>query len=129
MPVVKDKSPPKVLLFTPPLRVCQVPTARLGSPTVQRLFSMFPTGAAGVALILLRISVAATLLLIILPQGGPAAPMWESAGLGLLGIAICLGLFTPMSSIACCLIETAMMLDAKDLDLIPVISSILVAAS
>jgi len=129
MPVVKDKSPPKVLLFTPPLRVCQVPTARLASATVQRLFSMFPTGAAGVALILLRISVAATLLLIILPQGGPAAPMWESAGLGLLGIAICLGLFTPVSSIACCLIETAMMLDAKDLDLIPVISSILVAAS
>lgn len=90
---------------------------------------MFPTGAAGVALILLRIAVAATLLLIILPQGGPVAPMWESAGLGLLGIAICLGLFTPVSSIACCLIETAMLLDARDVAFIPLISSILVAAS
>jgi hypothetical protein len=90
---------------------------------------MFPTGAAGVALILLRVSVAATLFTEAMPPGNPAAHVWESAGLGLLGVAICLGLFTPVSSIACCLIEAAMLLDMKDLVFIPLISSILVAAS
>jgi hypothetical protein len=90
---------------------------------------MFPTGAAGVALVLLRISVSATLFADILPQGDPAAHMWESTGLGLLGLAICLGLFTPVSSIACCLIEIAMLLDTKALAFIPHLSSILVAAS
>lgn len=90
---------------------------------------MFPTGAAGVALILLRVSVAATLFIEILPQANPTGHIWESAGLGLLGVAICLGLFTPVSSIACCLIETAMLLDTKDLAFIPLVSSILVAAS
>jgi hypothetical protein len=90
---------------------------------------MFPTGAAGVALILLRVSVAATLFTEVMPQGNPSAHIWESAGLSLLGVAICLGLFTPVSSIACCLIEVAMLLDMKDLVFIPLISAILVAAS
>ncbi len=90
---------------------------------------MFPTGAAGVALILLRVSVAVTLFMNILPQGDPAAHLWESAGLGLLGVAICLGLFTPAASIACCLIEIAMLLDTKDLAFISLLSSVLVAAS
>jgi hypothetical protein len=90
---------------------------------------MFPTGAAGVALVLLRISVAATLFINVLPQGDPAAHMWESVGLGLLGLAICVGLFTPAASIACCLIEIAMLLDTKNFAFIPQLSSILVAAS
>ena len=55
---------------------------------VQRLFSMFPTGAAGVALILLRVSVALTLFTQVMPQGNPAAHLWTSAGVGLLGGAI-----------------------------------------
>jgi len=90
---------------------------------------MFPTGAAGVALVLLRISVTATLFLDILPQGDPSTHMWESAGLGLLGLAVCRGLFTPAASIACCLIEIAMLLDTKELAFFPRLSSILVAAS
>ena len=90
---------------------------------------MFPTGAAGVALILLRVSVAATLLTEAVPQGNPAAHIWESAGLSLLAVSICLGLFTPVSSIACCLVELAMLLDMTDLVFIPLFSSILVAAS
>ncbi|MBB5342968.1 hypothetical protein HDF10_000918 [Edaphobacter lichenicola] len=96
---------------------------------MQRLFSMFPTGAAGVALILLRVSVAATLFTQVMPQGNPAAHIWVSTGVGLLGVSICLGLFTPVSSIACCLIGVAMLLDLKELTFIPLISSILVAAS
>jgi hypothetical protein len=97
--------------------------------SVQRLFSMFPTGAAGVALILLRVSVAGTLFAQWMSQGNPAAHIWASTAVGLLGVSICLGLFTPVSSIACCLIEVAMLLDMKGLAFIPLISSILVAAS
>lgn len=90
---------------------------------------MFPTGAAGVALILLRVSVAITLFAQVMPQGNPAAHLWTSTGVGLLGVAICLGLFTPMSSIACCLIEAATLLDMKIPAFLPLTSSILVAAS
>jgi len=97
--------------------------------SVQRLFSMFPTGAAGVALILLRVSVAATLFAQLMPQGNPATHIWASTAAGLLGASICLGLFTPVSSIACCLIEVAMLLDMKGLAVVPLTSSILVAAS
>jgi NO-binding membrane sensor protein with MHYT domain len=89
---------------------------------------MFPTGAAGVALILLRVSVAITLFTQVMPQGSPAAHLWTSTGVGLLGVAICLGLFTPMSSIACCLIQAATLLDMK-IPALTLTSSILVAAS
>jgi len=90
---------------------------------------MFPTGAAGLALILLRVSVAATLFAHAMPQGNAAGHVWASTGVGLLGVAICLGLFTPMSCITCCLVEIAVLLDMKGLAFIPLMSSILVAAS
>jgi hypothetical protein len=90
---------------------------------------MFPTGAAGFALILLRVSVAITLFTQVTPQGNPTAHLWTSAGVGLLGVAICLGLFTPVSSIACCLIEAATLLDLKTPAFLPLASSILAAAS
>ena len=90
---------------------------------------MFPTGAAGVALILLRVSVAATLFTEVLPQGDPGAHVWQTGSLGLLGLAVCLGLFTPICSIACCLVEVAMLLDVRNLISTPLLSSILVAAS
>jgi hypothetical protein len=121
-----------------PLESIATPTLSSGLPatprqtrltTVQRLFSMFPTGAAGVALILLRVSVAATLLTGVLTQGDPGAHIWQTGALGLLSLAVCLGLFTPMCSIACCLVEAAMLLDVKNLISTPLFSSILVAAS
>jgi hypothetical protein len=90
---------------------------------------MFPTGTAGVALILLRVSVAATIFTEALPQGDTGTRIWASAALGLLGLAVCLGLFTPVVSIACCLVEVAMLLDGKNLVSTPLFSSILIAAS
>lgn len=63
---------------------------------------MFPTGAPGGALLLLRFSVAATLL--IDQQGRFALPhqYWIAALLAIVVIALCLGLLTPILSVCCC---------------------------
>jgi hypothetical protein len=72
---------------------------------VQRLFSMFPTGAAGIALLLLRGLVVSTLLV-----DGTAG--WTLAGsswffLPFLVVAACLvfGFLTPYCIALCCLAE------------------------
>jgi hypothetical protein len=96
---------------------------------VQRLFSMFPTGAAGVALILLRLSVAATLVTSSMPVGSSDVHAWEFAGLGLLGGALCLGVFTPASSVLSGVVEIASASDLKQLGVTHLIASILIAAS
>jgi hypothetical protein len=96
---------------------------------VQRLFSMFPTGAAGVALVLLRVSVAVTLVTNVLPVGSPDVHAWEFAGLGLLGGALCLGVFTPASSVISCIVEIASASDLKELGVTHLIASILITAS
>jgi hypothetical protein len=65
---------------------------------VQRLFSMFPRGGPGIALLLLRISVAATLLLSL--AGRPDLPSFHLlfAGAVLVSIALAIGIFTPVVS-------------------------------
>jgi hypothetical protein len=63
---------------------------------------MFPRGGPGFALLLLRISVAATLLLSL--AGRPDLPLfhWLFAGAVLVSIALAIGIFTPVvSSIVC----------------------------
>jgi len=59
---------------------------------VQRLFSMFPRGAPGIALVVLRIGVAATLWTV----GGPAI---------LLALPLCLGVLTPAAAALCTLVH------------------------
>jgi hypothetical protein len=69
---------------------------------VQRLFSMFPRGGPGIALLLLRISVAATLLLSLAGRPDPSFFHWLFAGAVLVSIALAIGIFTPVvSSIVC----------------------------
>jgi uncharacterized membrane protein YphA (DoxX/SURF4 family) len=72
---------------------------------VLRLFSMFPTGAPGIALLLLRISLAAAVL-----DGGPSClelrpPKLVCLALAGLGVLLCLGLVTPIISAILCGIE------------------------
>jgi hypothetical protein len=90
---------------------------------------MFPTGAAGVALVLLRVSVAVTLVTDALPVGNPDVHAWEFAGLGWLGGALCLGVFTPASSVLSCVVEIASASDLKGVGITHLISSILITAS
>jgi hypothetical protein len=90
---------------------------------------MFPTGAAGVALVLLRVSVTALLVTNVVLSEDPVVHMWELTGLGLLGAALCLGVFTPVASILSCFIEIVALSDLKQLGTTPLIVSILLAAS
>ena len=96
---------------------------------VQRLFSMFPDGAAGVALVLLRLSVAATLITSVLPNGDPNVHAWEFAGLGLLGGALCFGVFTPVVSVLACFVEIASLSNVKEFGVAHLVSSILITSS
>jgi hypothetical protein len=90
---------------------------------------MFPTGAAGVALFLLRVSVATTLVTNIFLHGDLNARSWELLGPDFLGVALCLGLFTPVSCAICCFLEITTLLDVKDPFFLLHLSSILVAIS
>jgi hypothetical protein len=65
---------------------------------------MFPSGSAGAALLILRLSVAATLLVV-----GAAcctfAESWTSIAAVVLAAGLCFGLLTPYCACLCCLME------------------------
>jgi len=72
---------------------------------------MFPVGTAGAALLVLRISVAATLLANGAARWPPlTTPSWIPLSLALLAICLCLGLFTPYCSAVVCLIQAYLLL-------------------
>ena len=73
---------------------------------MQRLFSMFPRGGPGFALLLLRISVAAPLLLSL--AGKSDLPLFHLlfASGWLVSIALAIGVFTPVVSSIVCLYAT-----------------------
>jgi hypothetical protein len=74
---------------------------RTSIETVQKLFSMFPAGAPGIALLLLRLSVAA--MLFIDPSGRvlwPAA-LWLSVVSLVAAIAVAAGFITPILALIC----------------------------
>ncbi|MCE9666548.1 hypothetical protein LY474_01870 [Myxococcus stipitatus] len=66
---------------------------------MQRLFSMFPAGAAGIGLFLLRLAVAWSFFL------DPSAARPVHPWLAIPGLGICLGFLTPISVLACCLLQ------------------------
>jgi hypothetical protein len=69
---------------------------------VQRLFSIFPRGGPGTALLLLRISVAAALLLSLADRPDLSLFHLLLASAWLVSIALAIGIFTPVvSSIVC----------------------------
>jgi hypothetical protein len=71
---------------------------------MQRLFTMFPLGPAGIALFLLRLSAAAMLLMMVFPGGEVTSSQWAFAGLAVLAGCLVLGAFTPLlCALGCCL--------------------------
>jgi hypothetical protein len=70
---------------------------------------MFPTGLVGVALLVLRVSVAATLVINSVDHRSSAEPLWVIAGLVLAELSLCLGLLTPFFSIFSSLLEFAVL--------------------
>ena len=85
--------------------------------TVQRLFSMFPAGAAGYGLLLLRLCAAAMLVRNVIRFPTVSLCVWETVGLLILAAALCLGVVTPLSSTASALVQALILLRAGDRDL------------
>ncbi len=66
---------------------------------------MFPTGTAGVALLLLRLAVAATLILDFVRYCPIYLPAWSAWGIAIVVVPLVVGVFTPLMSALCGLIE------------------------
>lgn len=69
---------------------------------VQRLFSMFPQGGPGLALLLLRISVAATFLMIWAHHPGVPFRSLLFACAGLIALSLSIGFLTPFLAVIAC---------------------------
>jgi hypothetical protein len=105
---------------------------------VQKLFSMFPAGMPGVALVLLRLSVAAALFI---DQHGrlfAPAPSWLMLLVLLVALALCCGCLTPFFSVVAGVLELVENACPTNMPLVPlsaagctpmVLVSILVAAA
>jgi len=96
---------------------------------MQRLFSMFPLGAAGIALILLRLSAAGMLLTLSLPQAEITSSEWSFAGLAVLAAFLVLGVFTPILCTVCCCLEIAVLISLRSADALHLIFSIVDTAA
>lgn len=83
---------------------------------VQRLFSMFPAGAAGWGLLLLRVCAAGMLVHNSTADGTVSIAVWKIAAVILLVGVFCLGLFTPVSCCISVVWQAFMMLGAHELD-------------
>jgi hypothetical protein len=71
---------------------------------VQRLYSMFPTGPQGVALLLLRVSLSGFLLATVLTPLAKLDSAWIPAVPWALAMALWAGLFTPVVAALCGLV-------------------------
>ncbi len=96
---------------------------------MQRLFSMFPTGAAGIALALLRITAAAMLLMIAYAHGDVISSQWAFAGLAVLAAFFFVGAFTPILCALCVCIEIAAIFSLRGVDAVHMAFSIVDTAA
>ncbi|WP_044176852.1 hypothetical protein [Granulicella mallensis] len=72
---------------------------------MQRLFSMFPAGRAGVALLLLRFAAATTLIVDGTANWASVTSLWVLIVFLLPAFSLIVGLLTPYGSMICCLIQ------------------------
>lgn len=79
---------------------------------VQRLFSMFPTGLVGVALLILRVSVAITIAINAAGCWASMLSSWIIVGFVLAAFCLCFGLLTPYFSLLSSLLQTGVLLCA-----------------
>ena len=83
---------------------------------MQRLFTMFPLGPAGIALFLLRLSAAAMLLMMVFPGEEVTSSQWAFAGLAVLAGFLVLGAFTPLLCALGCCLEIAALFSLRGVD-------------
>jgi hypothetical protein len=83
---------------------------------MQRLFTMFPLGSAGIALFLLRLSAAAMLLMLAFPRAEVSSAQWVFAGLAVLAAFVVVGVFTPVLCTLCCCLEIAALFSLRGVE-------------
>jgi len=90
---------------------------------------MFPAGTAGAALLILRTTVAATLVVDGTAHWALVTSLWILLGFAVIAIFLCLGLLTPYCAVATCLLELGVLLTAGGCDQFHVVISILDGAT
>jgi hypothetical protein len=81
---------------------------------MQRLFSMFPTGLVGAALLVLRVSVAITIIINGADRWALATSSWIVVGFVLAALSLCLGLLTPYFSLLSAFLQIGVLLVMGD---------------
>lgn len=74
---------------------------------------MFPAGPVGVALLILRVSVAITIVINAAERWALAAYFWMVVGLVLAALSLCLGLLTPYFSLLSLLLQMIVLVSAS----------------
>ena len=95
---------------------------------MQRLFSMFPQGGPGIALLLLRVSVAGISVFRLWTHYRAWAAHWVLVGLVVLALALCVGVWTPILSVLICLVAVFSIVQGHG-DVLLDVSTILNAAA
>lgn len=90
---------------------------------------MFPAGAAGWGLLLLRVCAAGMLVHNSTADGTVSIAMWKAAVVVLLAGAFCLGMFTPVSCCISIVWQAFMMLGAREPDPFQFVSSFCVTTA
>jgi hypothetical protein len=90
---------------------------------------MFPLGAAGFALILLRLSAAGMLLAISSAPGNVTSSEWAFTGLAGLAAFLILGVFTPIVCTLCCCLEIAVLISLRGASTLHLVFSIVDTAA
>jgi hypothetical protein len=90
---------------------------------------MFPTGSAGVGLLLLRFSAAGMLLMIAIPRGPVFSSQWAIAGLAALAALFIVGALTPILCTLCCCVEIVAMFGLRGADALYMLCSIVDTAA
>lgn len=96
---------------------------------MQRLFSMFPAGPPGIALMLLRFSVASAFWIYAGAHWSPLSTVGFVFILVMPPLLLTLGLLTPYFSVICGILETSIALSRHDIFDTPLFLSILNSAA
>jgi hypothetical protein len=81
---------------------------------VQRLFSMFPAGAAGYGLLILRLCAAAMLMHQTMNGGSSVCTIWALVCASVVALLLCLGVLTPFSCVASGIVQISTWLHHTD---------------
>src|ERR1700722_1449355 len=96
---------------------------------VQRLFSMFPGGAAGVGLLVLRLCCASAILTTAFSRGLSVAPSWTAVGSTVLALLMVAGALTPLACAVGALVQASYLLHGPGMDLRFVVFALLVTVA